>query len=220
MSIRDADLCEVLLHRVSARSCALSVLEWGSGRSTLWYPTYLQRLGHDVSWVSVEHDSGFFDEALRDALAASGAEIVRLGHGGRGAPSMGRVERRAGVTAFVFDGGEVRPDLPGRELDRDVNLDAYVALPGLLGRSFDIVLVDGRKRRRCLLEAARLVSPNGYVVLHDAWRRHYQCAWSAYGSGRRFGDECWIGATGATDFTDVLPWHAFERHEEDAAIGR
>jgi hypothetical protein len=43
MSVRDADLLEALLHRQAhERRSPLRVLEWGSGRSTLWYPHYLQ----------------------------------------------------------------------------------------------------------------------------------------------------------------------------------
>lgn len=213
MSIRDADLCEALLHRVATRFEHLRVLEWGTGASTLWYSSYLRRLGVPFTWAAIEHYRAFFDGEAHPGLAAyDDTTVIHLGRGDV-EPDVPAPSDH-GVTAYVFDAGEVRPDRPGRAVDRLVNLDAYVALPSRLGGVFDYVMVDGRKRRRCLLEAAQLVSATGYVVLHDAWRTHYQCAWPAFASSSRFGDECWIGAQRTTDFTDVLPWHAFERHED------
>jgi hypothetical protein len=36
------------------------------------------------------------------------------------------------------------------------------------GQTFDVVLVDGgHKRDECVLQAARMLSPNGFVVVHD-----------------------------------------------------
>ena len=77
---------------------------------------------------------------------------------------------------------------------------------------YSLAVIDGRKRRRCLLESARLLSPTGYAILHDAWRSYYHCAFNSFRSGRRFGDEWWIGSNIDTTFEDVLPRHAFERH--------
>jgi hypothetical protein len=88
----------------------------------------------------------------------------------------------------------------------------YVSLPASLGRRFDIVIVDGRKRRRCLLEASRFLSDNGIVILHDAWRSYYQCAFEAYESGTRVGDELWVAAQSDPDLGAILPRHAFEDH--------
>jgi hypothetical protein len=215
MSVRDADLLEELLHRVAARLAGteLRVVEWGAGRSTLWYTSFLDTLGVPYRWLAVEHNGAFFDEfvagRLRErpgAAVASGTSVPVAELGGLLA------EHR--VLAVTYDAGDLRPFLPGREADRHADLDDYVALPGRLGFAPHVAIVDGRKRRRCVTEAAGLLGPDGQVVLHDAWRRHYQCAWSHYRSGRRFGDEWWIGAHRETDFTDLLAWHAFERNKE------
>lgn len=43
---------------------------------------------------------------------------------------------------------------------------------------FDLVLIDGRDRSRCLLQAKRLVKPGGIIMLDNAERSWYQRAMS------------------------------------------
>jgi len=64
---------------------------------------------------------------------------------------------------------------------RHTDMDDYVDYPASLGTRYDFILVDGRKRRRCLLEGVSLVTPVGVVALHDAYRKRYHCALEAYG---------------------------------------
>lgn len=229
MSVRDADLYEALLHRlVDLRGRRLRVVEWGAGRSTLWYTRFLDDLGATYTWLSVEHHREFVDQEVRPALEGTDAVVVEHGAGaGALEESVRRVSEvireREAVDASVvvvasFDHGILRPDLPGHELDRTADLSDYVALPLRVAEATsaraDVAVIDGRHRRRCLLTAVDTVAPDGYVLQHDAWRVHYQCAWDSWRSGRRFGDEWWIGSQLDTDFTDVLPWHAMERHAD------
>ena len=60
-----------------------------------------------------------------------------------------------GVTAIVFDKGWLDPSdgNPKGQEHRARDLDDYVALPASLGLRFDLVIVDGRKRCRCLTES-------------------------------------------------------------------
>lgn len=44
--------------------------------------------------------------------------------------------------------------------------------------SFDLVLIDGRDRSKCLLQAKRLVKPGGVIMLDNAERSWYQRAMS------------------------------------------
>ena len=222
MSIRDANLYEELLHQLSTRTERLRVLEWGAGRSTAWYTGFLDTLGVPYTWLALEHNRGFVDEHIRPSLSGRrgvtvvehGASIGETAAAVRNAVTTG--ERQGGGTVVVvsFDHGNLRPDLPDHEQDRLADLTDYTSLPAELGLSVDLAVVDGRHRRRCVLNAAEVVGPASYVILHDAWRAHYQCAWGAWRSGRRFGDEWWIGTHLDTDFTDVLPWYALERHAE------
>lgn len=214
MSVRDADLLEGLLHRLATRVAyrpEISVIEWGAGRSTLWYPDYLRRLGVRVTWTSIEHDRAFVESTFTPEVSVErGVTVIR-------SEDLASPEEavRVGKTVVVAGArGQLFPSSPGREHDRLADLDAYVGLGARMRHRFDVAIVDGRKRRRCLIEAERLVGTHGYVVLHDAWRTHYQCAWAAYTSGSRIGDELWVGSPRMTDFRDVLPWHAFERHAD------
>jgi hypothetical protein len=215
MSVRDADLFEALLHRLAVRleGRPLRVIEWGTGRSTLWYSRFLDHLGVPYRWLALEHDREFFEANVAPGLHRRPRARAERGEALSDDAAEG-FAASTGVLAVVYDGGDVRPFLEGREADRLADLDDYVSLPTRMGLACDIAVVDGRKRRRCMLEAAELIGGVGHVVLHDAWRTYYQCAWPAFRSGRRFGDAWWIGSNRATDFEDVLPWHAFDRHAE------
>lgn len=214
MSVRDADLYEALLHRLGQLRGdeILRVIEWGAGRSTLWYSDYLERLGVPFSWLSIEHDKTFFKDNYGPIIERRPNITIATDDERELDAIRALLGTPGNVAVVLYDKGEVRPDRAGRLADRSVDLDAYVSLPTRLGLECDLAVVDGRKRRRCVLEAATLLSPAGYVILHDAWRTYYHCACKSFRSGRRFGDEWWIGANNDTTFEDILPWHAFERH--------
>jgi hypothetical protein len=202
MSVRDADLLEALLLMHARRlRRPIHVLEWGAGRSTLWYGTLLQARGLLGSWLTIEHNREFFMKELAPVFDS---------HPGRG-------------YWLVDDSLERDPPLDrgvayenDRVADRVVDLNDYVRLPSLLGRAWDLVLVDGRKRRRCLLEAAPLLSEQGVTVLHDAWRPYYECAFPAYSSGTHVGDELWVGAQHPPlPLRAILPAHVFTTHDDE-----
>jgi hypothetical protein len=216
MTARDADLYEELLRSLARRrsSAAVRVVEWGIGRSTLWYPGVLDTLSVPYFWLALDHDWAFFETEILGRLGGRSNTLVV-----KGAEVASRLRtvtgHSRGVCAVVYEAGELWPSVEGRERDREADLDAYIELPARLGGTYDLAVVDGRKRRRCLLEAARILSVDGYAMLHDAWRRHYQCAWNAFRSGRRCGDEWWIGSRAETDFSDVLPSDAFHDHHDE-----
>lgn len=215
MTVRDADLLELLLVAHSARlGTGAEVLEWGAGRSTLYYSGVLEARGLLGSWLSLEHNRDFFMQEVAPQLAQRAGASWVLRERGREHPSAAAGDAGT-LRTVVFDAGDLRPYDPEREADRRVDLDDYVALPASLGRRFDIVIVDGRKRRRCLLEASRLVSDGGIVILHDAWRSYYQCAFEAYAFAVRIGDELWVGAQRDPDLGSILPRHVFEDHFDD-----
>lgn len=62
--------------------------------------------------------------------------------------------------------------------------DEYVGFPATLGRQFDLILVDGRQRQRCLQQAHMLVKTRGVVLLHDATRTRYRGGFARYSDVR------------------------------------
>jgi Methyltransferase domain len=222
MTFRDADLLELLLVAHSLRiGSAVDVLEWGAGRSTLWYSSALERQGLLDSWLALEHNREFFMGEIAPQLTRrSSASYLLCERLQEDLPALAPApaaasKARATLRAVVFDAGDLRPFDPDRDDDRRADLDDYVALPASLDRRFDIVVVDGRKRRRCLLEASSLLTDSGIVVLHDAWRSYYQCAFDTYPFAQRIGDELWVGAQRDPDLGSILPRHAFEHHADD-----
>ncbi|MCA9708525.1 MAG: class I SAM-dependent methyltransferase [Myxococcales bacterium] len=59
----------------------------------------------------------------------------------------------------------------------------YVEAPRKAEVTFDVALVDGRARTRCLVEAFARVRPGGVVILHDAQRAEYHPTVEALGGG-------------------------------------
>ncbi|AVE48904.1 TPA: hypothetical protein SLN68_000033 [Serratia marcescens] len=213
MSIRDADLLESLLIGLSKqkKNAPLRVIEWGCGRSTLWYGRFLEHSGIPHQWLGLEHNQSYFESAIAEEFISDpGTRIIHCNNltGAPAHPWNGGTER----VVALFDHGAVAPFESQLISDREVNMDAYVSLPAKWNFHCDLAIIDGRKRRRCTLEAQKLIGDTGIVFLHDAWREHYQSAWPAFKYSRRIGDEWWIGINHDADLTKLFPWHAFDNH--------
>ncbi len=61
-----------------------------------------------------------------------------------------------------------------------LDFPGYYRLPETFG-CFDLIIVDGRRRVRCLDAARELLAPGGAVVLHDAGRERYAPGLAYYG---------------------------------------
>ena len=70
----------------------------------------------------------------------------------------------------------------------------YIEFPLSLNRKYDFILVDGRSRRRCLHMASTLLNLGGFVILHDAQRKHYHEGFTAFKYGRQLCTRLWIGS--------------------------
>lgn len=197
MSNRDADLFEAILLRKASSSDVLHVLEWGSGRSTVYFSEMLLGQGKQFFWNSLEYDRAYFLNSL-EPVFADNAQFKKTEEDGR------VVFASSNVRIDVFNYGKLSPFLHTHAEDRLVPMDDYVTFPAGLGRKFDVVLVDGRKRRLCTLEAKPLLCPGGVVIVHDAYRPYYHCAFETYVSQRFIGDILWIGSNDETDFSDLL----------------
>ena len=159
---------EALLVALGGKSNRLQCLEWGAGGSTVHFSRFLDFKGIDYRWLTLEHDPVWLE---------------------RVAAAIGRNRK---VQIRYFDVG------PGDPHCKHLTMDRYVHYPRRLRREFDFILVDGRKRRRCLFEAALVAKPSGVVALHDASRPYYHCAFDRYRVSKFALADLWIGAIGRT----------------------
>ena len=203
MSTLDGELVKAILLGAGARKAQqLHVLEWGSGQSTLAYSQILTEQEMHFRWLTLEYDREFFDTSVAPGLLDRADTILRYiddGTSVHGPVNLGR----AAVEAVCWNRTALRP--AERAADREADLDSYVAYPAATGEDFDVIIVDGRKRRRCLLAAADLMRADTLVLLHDAWHPYYHCALERYPASRFFGDELWAGARSTARLDELLP---------------
>lgn len=180
MSHDDAEWVECLLAELATRADRLHVLEWGVGISTAYFSTFLSVQNIPYYWMAIEHSSAFLERTrLGEVFQRSSASVVTW----RPGAARPWEPRGYGLEVVVAEGD---PLSIGR-------FDDYVSLPRTAGLSFDLILVDGRMRRRCLLEASQLMRPGGVTVLHDASRAYYQCSFRAFNMSTFVGDDLWLG---------------------------
>lgn len=148
---------------LSFRKDKLEVLEWGSGGSTHYFTKFLKDKEVLYSWTSIEYNKEWFEKISKE------------------------VEDDQDIHMHLFDVGNV-----GLK-QRDTDMEDYINFPKTLGKKFDLILVDGRKRRRCVLESKNLLSKSGMVFLHDAQRKHYQCVFSEFTDSKMVGPYLWRG---------------------------
>jgi hypothetical protein len=129
------------------------VFEWGLGASTIWYTRWLDRHRPGFEWHGVDHHQGWTD------YVASRTDRARV-H----------------IAAHPF---EWSPDV--RQFVPSDARDAYIDAPLAIGGAFDVLIIDGRYRRRCVDVAMRVVAPGGMVLLCEAKRLHYHCSLGRYG---------------------------------------
>jgi hypothetical protein len=128
----------------------VDVLEWGSGGSTVCFTEFLRNRGISYTWLSIEYNRIWYERISSLVKDDKNTKLV------------------------LFDVGNTE------NKQRYTNMDEYAAYPRTLGNKYDVIVVDGRKRRRCILEASKMLKPGGVAILHDARRTHYHCAFSEY----------------------------------------
>lgn len=140
------------------------IFEWGSGGSTKYFMEVLNYLGVNFEWYAAEHCS-----AWADKVRASVDD-----------PKL---------NMCVFDyGGYTRHET------KSLCMKEYVEAPINLEKKFDMLIVDGRKRARCLKVAKGMVKRDGIVLLHDAQREYYSSALNDFQVSQIICDELWGGS--------------------------
>lgn len=158
---------EKLLLASAARSGRVDVLEWGSGGSTVYFTRFLRNHSIAYTWTSLEYNARWAHDVQHELVGDHDTAVV------------------------LFDVGN------DRVLQRYNEMEEYILYPNTMGRKFDFIFVDGRKRRRCLLEAKHLLKEGGAALLHDAERRYYWGACKAYARGYFPQPRLFLGVLGA-----------------------
>lgn len=125
--------------------------EWGSGASTIW----LSRLGAKVT--AVEHDPEWAEAVTAKTAEFPDTRVISV-------PSAAQGEIPSGKKGFD---GQYFDDYVRAIRDHD----------GL----FDFIVIDGRAREACLLEAIPKLAPGGYILFDDTKRERYRVAIAASG---------------------------------------
>jgi hypothetical protein len=147
-----------------------SVFEYGSGGSTAFFATRVEKL------VSVEHDPEWH---------------IRTGQRLGGLPL-----RECTYLLQLPDDGVNERFASTDERYSEMNFESYVrTIDAYPDRSFDLVVVDGRARNACVLQALPKVKPGGFLLLDDSYRAEYAVAMKALGGFRR------------TDFRGLAPYN-------------
>jgi len=125
-------------------------LEWGSGNSTIYFTRFLPK---ESEWISIEHDFKWSRKIRRKLF------FCRL------------IESYPKIKIFHIAPNKFSwTDKHGDGSSQDFK--NYINFPRKMGK-FDFILIDGRARKSCLLQATKLLDKNGIVVLHDASRKYY-----------------------------------------------
>lgn len=124
-----------------------AALEWGSGSSTLFFPTFLAK---GSTWHALEHDPSWAFKVEH--------YLTQVHDGAR--------------RQLVY----IPPNRPFQDGRDDGTFEAfrdYVTAPADLGAPYDVILVDGRARAACMQHGWELLAETGLMVLHDANRPEY-----------------------------------------------
>lgn len=152
---------EKLLEEAGSKKESLNILEWGAGRSTIHFSNFMKQKGINFQWIAIENHIPWHQDVL----------------------SMIESNSLTESTSCLLKSGTHEERKP---LQEKMDMTDYVNHPSSLGKEFDLVIVDGRRRLECLEAASSLLSPTGVTVLHDAERPDYHGAFVRYADGGEF----------------------------------
>lgn len=145
------DVIEKLERLINKKS---RVFEFGTGGSTIWLAKRVGEL------VSVEYDPDWF-RTLYDGILADFGSI----------PKHVKVTLKSQTQHNLWVISETTR--------QRIGLDFIESITSYPDDYFDLVLIDGRARMPCMLNARRKVRAGGTILLDDSQRAHYQ-----YGIGQ------------------------------------
>ena len=181
----------------------LRVFEWGMGRSTIYYSRYLRSIGSDFEWYSIDNSHEWMQNV--DQLVHRYKLTTRVHLRLSEFPAFWE------LPSWSWEQTKIpREDLCGPKVVEYVEYPRQVMMP----KGFDVIIIDGRYRRRCLLTAFEVLAPGGVVILHDAERIHYHSSLENYISSRFFNSgklprseietKTWVGTLDRDPFIEGL----------------
>lgn len=164
-SWRDIAIFKEVMSTVEGQG--LRVFEWGSGASTVYYPRFLTSLGRQFDWHAVDNSNEWRQRTREKIAKALLTERVQV--------HCSEFPAFWELPGYSYDHPK-----PPQVYANSARVKEYVDWPKNLDGRFDLMIVDGRFRRRCLQVAAEVVAPQGVVISHDAGRTHYHSSLDLY----------------------------------------
>ena len=164
-SVEDINIFKQVLS--NACSGRLRVFEWGTGLSTVYYPTFLKSIGREFEWHSIDNSAVWHQKISVHIRKRHLSENVQ-------------VYCSEFPAFFQLPGYSASNPIPSDSYCNHPSVAKYVSFPIQLGEPFNVIIIDGRFRRRCLMVAKEAITSNGIVILHDADRSHYYPPLASY----------------------------------------
>ena len=158
--MQDSEICLMkgLIVALSKKRDKLNIFEWGSGKSTVYFSGFLFSQQIPFSWNSGEHNRYWHNQLTNNYFNRTFKQLKPY------------------VTVYLE---EIKSHSDFKNVPKS-KINKYVNLPMKAGLKFDLMLVDGRYRRLCILNAKKYLSNDGILVLLEAEREHYHCALDGY----------------------------------------
>lgn len=116
----------------------------------------------------LEWGSGLSTQLLAEVVDRRGGTLVSVEQNAEYAKAVLAQVRSPHVVQSII------ADLTGPKLSQEDTGLSYSTCPLGLGRGFEFILIDGRRRVECALTAFILSAPHTIVALHDYRRTRYQ----------------------------------------------
>ncbi len=157
-NLKEIEMFKDLLQRSGGEE--LRVFEWGAGTSTIFYAKFLWDQCRPFQWFAMDNSKYWSDQCRTDITEIGLSDQVTI-------------DCCSFPAYWEYPGSSPGAPLVPDSAKNSAEVAEYVGKPAKLGGRFDVIFIDGRYRRRCLLAAREALSPNGVVILHDAEREHY-----------------------------------------------
>ncbi len=168
MTPRERAIYKRILLSLARRGRPLDIFEYGSGYSTVHFARFLKRRKISFHLDSIDNHAGWHERVKGMVAEAQLTDFVTL-HLAAFTPFW---EKPGWKWDTPVIGGAFAPSLAIEE--------EYIQKPVALNKKFDLIVVDGRFRRRCLEVAGSCLKEGGVLFLHDAQSKKYHAPLAQY----------------------------------------